>query len=97
MDFTLSVYNYDIKTYICMQDLCLCQILIQYPSELDVKGPAVGTKWLKNLNDHEYCTSTKFYYVLNFTIFTDPEDVLNLICVKHNKIDINLQALVPLV
>ncbi len=37
-----------------------------------------------------YCTSTKFQYLSNFTIFTHPEDALNLISVKYYEIDINL-------
>ncbi len=36
-----------------------------------------------------YCTFTKFNYLINFTIFTDPEDVLNLFCMKYYEIDIN--------
>ncbi len=39
-----------------------------------------------------YCTSTKFQYPFNFTIFTDPEDALILICVKYHEIGINLYA-----
>ncbi len=26
---------------------------------------------------------TKFHYLFNFSVFTDPEDALNLICVKY--------------
>ncbi len=37
-----------------------------------------------------YCTSTKCHYLFNFTIFTDPEDVLDLICMKYYEISINL-------
>ncbi len=46
---------------------------------------------------NEYCTSTKFHYLFNFTIFTYPEDALNIICVQCYKMDINLLELVPLV
>ncbi len=34
------------------------------------------------------CTSNKFHYLINFTIFT--EDALNLICVKYYEIGIKL-------
>ncbi len=34
--------------------------------------------------------STKFYHLLNFIIFTDPDGVLNLICMKYYEIGINL-------
>ncbi len=37
-----------------------------------------------------YCTSTNFHNLFNFTIFSDPEDVLKLICVKYYGIGINL-------
>ncbi len=37
-----------------------------------------------------YCTFTKFHYLINFTIFTDHEDALNLICMKYYEIDIIL-------
>ncbi len=43
-----------------------------------------------------YCTSTKFHWLFNLTIFADPEDVLNLSCVKYFELDINLQTLVSL-
>ncbi len=43
------------------------------------------------------CTSTKFHYLFNFTIFTGPEDALNLICVKYYDIGTSLYALVPLI
>ncbi len=32
---------------------------------------------------NNYCTSTKFHYLFNFTIFTNPEDALYLICMKY--------------
>ncbi len=40
----------------------------------------------------EYCSSTKFHLfcLFNFTIFSDPENALNLICMKYYEIDINL-------
>ncbi len=36
-----------------------------------------------------YCTVSKFHYLFNFNIFTDPEDVLKLICMKYYELDIN--------
>ncbi len=40
--------------------------------------------------------STKFHYLFNFTIFTDPEDAIKLICMKYYEIGIKQYALVPL-
>ncbi len=31
----------------------------------------------------KYCTITKCYYLFNFTIFTDHEEALNLICMEY--------------
>ncbi len=44
----------------------------------------------KKVINTENCTSTKFHCLLNCTIFTDQEDVLNLIDVKYFEIGINL-------
>ncbi len=44
-----------------------------------------------------YSTSTIFHYPFKFTIFTDPEDALNLNCMKYYEIGINVQTLVSLV
>ncbi len=45
---------------------------------------------LVNIKVVKYCTCTKFYYLFYFTIFTDPEDTLNLNCTKYYEIGINL-------
>ncbi len=37
----------------------------------------------------QYCTSTKFHYLFNFIIFTDPEEALNLICMEWASIGIS--------
>ncbi len=42
------------------------------------------------MNLHTVHTSTKFRYIFNFTIFTDPEDALILICLKYYELSINL-------
>ncbi len=36
------------------------------------------------------CTSTKFYFLFNFTVFTYLKDVLNLICMKYYELGIHL-------
>ncbi len=56
--------------------------LYKYDKYTDDIWSLIGTTFIQHM-DNKYCTSTKFHYLFNFNIFSDPEDALNWICIKH--------------